>query len=223
MAYNEELAVRVLTIIGAEPSLVRKPMFGGMAYMLQGNLACCVLNDDLIVRVPKDEYATALQQPTSVRWTTPAAPCADGSWSAPPQRQPTLHWPSGCATARQQPSLCRPSDAPHPRGPLPLAALSLALEQQRQPRRHEVDGVRLRGKHLVHPPQGVLIRAAQLRGRYDAEPNLVAHDDPPRAAPTLQRQQRLSLRRDVSPAEGPGVRSSRLLTHSVRQSSSTVS
>ncbi len=63
MAYNEELSVRVLTIIGAEPSLVRKPMFGGMAYMLQGNLACCVLNDELIVRVPKDEYATALQQP----------------------------------------------------------------------------------------------------------------------------------------------------------------
>ena len=63
MAYNEELAVRVLTIIGAVQSLVRKPMFGGMAYMLQGNLACCVLNDYLIVRVPKDEYATALQQP----------------------------------------------------------------------------------------------------------------------------------------------------------------
>ena len=62
MPYNEELAMRVLTIIGAEPSLVQKRMFGGMAYMLQGNLACCVLNDDLIVRVPKDEYAAVLEQ-----------------------------------------------------------------------------------------------------------------------------------------------------------------
>ena len=62
MPFNEELAILVLTTIGAEPSLVQKRMFGGMAYMLQGNLACCVLNDDLIVRVPKDEYAAMLEQ-----------------------------------------------------------------------------------------------------------------------------------------------------------------
>ena len=62
MPYNEELAVRVLTVIGAEPTLVQKRMFGGTAFMLQGNLACCVLNDDLIVRVPKDEYAAVLEQ-----------------------------------------------------------------------------------------------------------------------------------------------------------------
>lgn len=63
MAYNEQLAERVLDLIGAEPSLTRKSMFGGMAYMLQGNLACCVLNDDLIVRVPKDDYAAVLSDP----------------------------------------------------------------------------------------------------------------------------------------------------------------
>ena len=84
MPYNEELAMRVLTTIGAEPSLVQKRMFGGMAYMLQGNLACCVLNDDLIVRVPKDEYAAMCwSRSTSARWTTPAEPCAVGSSSAP--------------------------------------------------------------------------------------------------------------------------------------------
>ena len=63
MAYNEQLAERVSNLIGAEPSLTRKSMFGGMAYMLQGNLACCVLDDDLVVRVPKDDYATVLSEP----------------------------------------------------------------------------------------------------------------------------------------------------------------
>ena len=63
MVYHERLTERVLDILGAEPSLVQKKMFGGVAVMLQGNLACGVMRDDLIVRVPKDEYAAALAQP----------------------------------------------------------------------------------------------------------------------------------------------------------------
>ena len=63
MAYDERLAERVLDILGAEPSLVQKRMFGVVALMLQGNLACGVIRDDLIVRVPKDEYEDALAQP----------------------------------------------------------------------------------------------------------------------------------------------------------------
>ena len=63
MAYDEYLAERVLNILGPEPSLVQKKMFGGVAVMLQGNLACGVIRSDLIVRVPKDEYAAALTKP----------------------------------------------------------------------------------------------------------------------------------------------------------------
>lgn len=63
MAYDERLAERVLDILGPEPSLVRKHMFGGVAVMLQGNLACGVLGNDLMVRVPKDEYESALAKP----------------------------------------------------------------------------------------------------------------------------------------------------------------
>ena len=63
MAYDERLAERVLDILGPEPSLVRKHMFGGVAFMLQGNLACGVLKSDLMVRVPKDEYEAALARP----------------------------------------------------------------------------------------------------------------------------------------------------------------
>ncbi len=63
MAYDDHLAERVLDILGSEPSLVQKEMFGGVALMLQGNLACGVIRSDLIVRVPKDEYEDALAQP----------------------------------------------------------------------------------------------------------------------------------------------------------------
>ena len=63
MAYDERLMERVLDILGAEPSLVQKQMFGGGAVMLQGNLACGVIRSDLIVRVPKDEYEAALTRP----------------------------------------------------------------------------------------------------------------------------------------------------------------
>ena len=63
MAYNQDLANRVLRVLWDEAALEQKPMFGGMAFMLRGNLACCVLADDLIVRVPKDEYADALRRP----------------------------------------------------------------------------------------------------------------------------------------------------------------
>ncbi len=63
MSYNQDLADRVLAVLGPEPTLQRKSMFGGMAFMVQGNLACCVLNDDVIVRVPKDAYAATLELP----------------------------------------------------------------------------------------------------------------------------------------------------------------
>ena len=63
MAYDECLTNRVLDVLGAEPSLVQKKMFGGVALMLQGNLACGVIGDGLIVRVPKEEYEAMLARP----------------------------------------------------------------------------------------------------------------------------------------------------------------
>lgn len=63
MAYDERLAERVLGILGPEPSLVQKKMFGGVAFMLQGNMACGVLKSDLMVRVSKDGYEAALARP----------------------------------------------------------------------------------------------------------------------------------------------------------------
>jgi TfoX/Sxy family transcriptional regulator of competence genes len=62
MAYDEGLAVRVRDAIGERPGLVEKRMFGGLAFLLRGNMACGVRGDDLIVRVAADMAEAALAE-----------------------------------------------------------------------------------------------------------------------------------------------------------------
>ena len=65
MAYDETLAKRVDAALEKlnPPKLVDKKMFGGIGFMVQGNMACGVIDDRLIVRVGKDAYEEALQKP----------------------------------------------------------------------------------------------------------------------------------------------------------------
>jgi len=39
MAYDEELAGRIRQLIGADPELAEKKMFGGLAFLIRGNMA----------------------------------------------------------------------------------------------------------------------------------------------------------------------------------------
>jgi hypothetical protein len=63
MAYDEALAQRVREALGELPGLVEKEMFGGVGFMVRGNMACGVNKDDLIVRVGGDRYKEALSGP----------------------------------------------------------------------------------------------------------------------------------------------------------------
>ena len=60
MSYDENLAKRVRAALGPLPDLVEKKMFGGVGFMLQGNMACGVNGDDLIVRVGPEKYAESI-------------------------------------------------------------------------------------------------------------------------------------------------------------------
>jgi len=42
-----------------------KKMFGGVGYMLRGNLVCGVIDRDLIVRVGPDGHAAAMKKPNT--------------------------------------------------------------------------------------------------------------------------------------------------------------
>jgi TfoX N-terminal domain len=39
MAYDEELAGRIRQLIGSDPELTEKKMFGGLAFLIRGNMA----------------------------------------------------------------------------------------------------------------------------------------------------------------------------------------
>ncbi len=63
MAYDENLAQRVQDTLEKQPGIVAKKMFGGVGYMIQGNMACGVNEDKLIVRVGLERYEEALAAP----------------------------------------------------------------------------------------------------------------------------------------------------------------
>jgi len=62
MAYNQALAQRIRTLLEGRPGLVEKKMFGGVGFMLHGNMACDVQGDDLFVRVGTEMNDQALAQ-----------------------------------------------------------------------------------------------------------------------------------------------------------------
>lgn len=63
MAYDELLAARVRDLVKDIPRFDEKKMFGGVGYLLNGNMACGVNKEDLIIRVGPEEYESGLQEP----------------------------------------------------------------------------------------------------------------------------------------------------------------
>ncbi len=56
MAYDEDLANRIRELIGAEPDLTEQRMFGGLAFLLGGNMAVGVTREGgLLVRADPEE------------------------------------------------------------------------------------------------------------------------------------------------------------------------
>jgi hypothetical protein len=62
MAYNEELAARLRHALQDFPDVVEKKMFGGIAFLLAGNMSVGVHKDELIVRLGAEGGEQALQE-----------------------------------------------------------------------------------------------------------------------------------------------------------------
>lgn len=60
MAYDNELANRIRGILDGHMGIAEKGMFGGLAFMLNGNMCVGVVKADLMVRVGADDYDAAL-------------------------------------------------------------------------------------------------------------------------------------------------------------------
>lgn len=64
MAYDKQLAQRVRRTLEQEqpPNISEREMFGGIAFMVNGNLACGVLGEELLVRVGAERHPSALKE-----------------------------------------------------------------------------------------------------------------------------------------------------------------
>lgn len=56
MAYDEDLANRVRELLGGQPGIDEKRMFGGLAFLVNGNMSVAVSGQGgLLVRVPRED------------------------------------------------------------------------------------------------------------------------------------------------------------------------
>ena len=63
MAYSESLADRIRLAFGPARGVVEKKMFGGIGFLLGGNMCVGIWKSSLIVRLDCNEADEALQQP----------------------------------------------------------------------------------------------------------------------------------------------------------------
>jgi len=63
MPYDEGLAQRIREALEDQSSVTEKKMFGGLAFLLRGNMCVGVLQDELMVRVGPNQYEEALLEP----------------------------------------------------------------------------------------------------------------------------------------------------------------
>jgi TfoX N-terminal domain len=63
MAYDEQLAERVRQVLADRPGVSERRMFGGIGFMLKGNMCCGVHGDELILRLGDEAGEAALDDP----------------------------------------------------------------------------------------------------------------------------------------------------------------
>jgi len=64
VAYDEQLAERVRDLVAPRSGVTEKKMFGGIGWMINGNMACGVMSKGgLLVRIDPDETEALIAQP----------------------------------------------------------------------------------------------------------------------------------------------------------------
>jgi TfoX/Sxy family transcriptional regulator of competence genes len=63
VAFDERLAERVSAVLLEVPDVREQKMFGGIAFMVGGHMACGVVGDELMVRLGEEGADAALDEP----------------------------------------------------------------------------------------------------------------------------------------------------------------
>jgi hypothetical protein len=177
MAYDEGLASRIREAIGEQPGLAEKKMFGGLAFLVDGNMACGVRGDDLIVRVAAEEADAALDEPGArpfdltgrpmKGWlmvaadgharTTTCAAGSTGAWPTPARYRPSSRgskrpgWGTGSGRPSAVGCACR-DDERSPHGNGRAADAGMATSQPGRPARSYSPMTRRWLDYLVQGP-----------------------------------------------------------------------
>ena len=62
MAYDETLARRIRDLLRDRRDLTERKMFGGLAFLVTGRMCCGIIGRDLMVRVGREDYQSALSE-----------------------------------------------------------------------------------------------------------------------------------------------------------------
>ena len=68
MAYDEPQAARVRQSLAARSDVDEQPMFGGLTFMVAGNMCCGVNRNDLIIRLAAGTALGDLHSPHAREW-----------------------------------------------------------------------------------------------------------------------------------------------------------
>ncbi len=63
MAFDEQLANRVRKQLSRQAGLTEKKMFGGLAFLINGNMSVGVHGNELVVRIAPEATDAALREP----------------------------------------------------------------------------------------------------------------------------------------------------------------
>ena len=63
MAYDESLSERIRVVLNDQPAVTERKMFGGLAFLVAGNMACGIVGEDLMLRLGGDGAEAALDAP----------------------------------------------------------------------------------------------------------------------------------------------------------------
>ena len=74
MAYDEGLVERIRNHFLDDPSCSERKMFGGLAFLLDGHMACGVVGYELMVRVGPERYEQLLKLPYAREMTFTGRP-----------------------------------------------------------------------------------------------------------------------------------------------------
>lgn len=83
MARDEGLEEQIREELGALDGLHEAPMFGGLAWMLDGKLLCACRHDGMMARLGKGNEAWALETPGVTQVRTGASPMRGWVWANP--------------------------------------------------------------------------------------------------------------------------------------------